>query len=123
MQFILNSIHKRPCWSEKSHSDFKQIEYMTFFYFAQSAWYLIYCKVKQTSAEHQTKSQISSLVYAECSQTYVKLVQGERKSKLVCDFSEPPPNFGMSKVKQTSAECKTNNEVFGLPMPSAAELM
>ena len=45
--------------------------------------------------------------------SYAKLVQGERKSKLVCDFSEPPPNFGLSKVKQTSAECKTKNEVFG----------
>ena len=28
-------------------------------------------------------------------------------------FSEPPPNFGVSKVKQTRAECKTKNEVFG----------
>ena len=45
--------------------------------------------------------------------SYAKLVQGERKSKLVCDFCEPPPNFGLSKVKQTSAECKTKNEVFG----------
>ena len=28
-------------------------------------------------------------------------------------FSEPPPNFGGSKAKQMSAECKTKNEVFG----------
>ena len=43
-------------------------------------------------------------VYAECSQTYLKLVQGERKSKLVFDFSEPPPNFGLSKVTQKNEQ-------------------
>ena len=71
------------------------------------------CKVKQTSAECKTKNEVFGFAYAECSQTYLKLVQGERKSKLVCDFSEPPPNFGLSKVTQTRAECKTKNEVFG----------
>ena len=49
---------------------------MTFFYFAQSAWYLIYCKVKQTSAECKTNNEVFGFAYAECSQTYLKLVQG-----------------------------------------------
>ena len=35
------------------------------------------------------------------------------KANLFAIFSEPPPNFGVSKVKQTSAEYKTKNEVFG----------
>ena len=63
------------------------------------------CKVKQTSAERKTKNEVFGFAYAECRQTYEKLVQGERKSKLVFDFSEPPPNFGLSKVTQTRAEC------------------
>ena len=51
------------------------------------------CKVKQTSAEHQTKSQISSLVYAECSRTYVKLVQGvyARDNDTLSDKNRKPP--------------------------------
>jgi hypothetical protein len=69
------------------------------------------CKVKQTSAECKTKNEVFGIAYAECSQTYEKLAQGERKSKLVCDFFRTAPN--LSKVKQTSAECKTKNEVFG----------
>ena len=28
------------------------------------------------------------------------------KANLFAIFSEPPPNFGVSKVKQTSAECR-----------------
>jgi hypothetical protein len=35
------------------------------------------------------------------------------KANLFAIFSEPPPNFGLSKVKQMRAECKTKNEVFG----------
>ena len=71
------------------------------------------CKVTQTRAECKTKNEVFGFAYAECRQTYEKLVQGERKSKLVFDFSEPPPNFGLSKVTQTRAECKTKNKVFG----------
>jgi hypothetical protein len=41
-------------------------------------------------------------------------VQGERKSKLVCNFSEPPPNFGLSKVKQTRAEHQTKSQISSL---------
>ena len=33
-------------------------------------------KVKQTSAERKTKNEVFGFAYAECSQTYVKLVQG-----------------------------------------------
>ena len=59
-----------------------------------------------------------------------KLVQGERKSKLVCNFSEPPPNLGNAKVKQTRAESKIKKEKCGIPLlalalrvPSVAELI
>ena len=62
------------------------------------------CKVTQTRAECKTKNEVFGFAYAECRQTYEKLVQGERKSKLVFDFSEPPPNFGLSKVTQKRAE-------------------
>ena len=67
---------------------------------------------------------------AECSRTYQKLVQGERKSKLVCNFSEPPPNLDHVKVKQTSAEYQMKLVKNGTPLlalalrvPSAAELI
>ena len=33
-------------------------------------------KVKQTRAECKTKNEVFGFAYAECSQTYVKLVQG-----------------------------------------------
>ena len=41
-------------------------------------------------------------------------MQGERKSKLVCNFSEPPPNLGLSKVKQTRAEHQTKSQISSL---------
>ena len=59
-------------------------------------------------AECKTKNEVFGFAYAECSQTYEKFVQG-----MFAIFSEPPPNFGLSKVKQMRAECKTKNEVFG----------
>ena len=62
------------------------------------------CKVTQTRAECKTKNEVFGFAYAVCSQTYEKLVQGERKSKLVFDFSEPPPNFGLSKVTQKNEQ-------------------
>ena len=34
------------------------------------------CKVTQTSAECKTNNEVFGFAYAECSQTYVKLVQG-----------------------------------------------
>ena len=34
------------------------------------------CKVTQTSAECKTKNEVFGFAYAECSRTYVKLVQG-----------------------------------------------
>ena len=71
---------------------------MTFFYFAQSAWYLIYCKVKQTSAECKTKNEVFGFAYAECSRTYLKL----------------------SKRAQSA---KQKTKFLGLPMPSVAELI
>ena len=58
--------------------------------------------------------------YAECSQTYQKLVQGERKSKLVCNFSEPPPNLGNAKVKQTRAEYQMKLIKNGTPLLALA---
>ena len=60
------------------------------------------------SAECKTKNEVFGFAYAECSQTYEKLVQG-----MFAIFSEPPPNFDIVKVKQMRAECKTKNEVFG----------
>ena len=85
---------------------------MTFFYFAQSAWYLIYCKVKQTSAEHQTKSQISSLVYAECSQTYLKLVQG-----MFAIFPNRRLTSACPKLSKREQSAKQKTKFLGLPMP------
>lgn len=59
-----------------------------------------------------------------------KLVQGERKNKLVCNFSEPPPNLDPVKVKQTRAEHQTKLVKNGIPLlalalrvPCAAELI
>ena len=91
---------------------------MTFFYFAQSAWYLIYCKVKQTSAEHQTKSQISSLVYAECRRTYVKLVQG-----MFAIFPNRRLTSACPKLSKRVQSAKQKTKFLGLPMPSAAKLI
>jgi hypothetical protein len=50
-------------------------------------------------AECKTKNEVFGFAYAECSQTYEKFVQG-----MFAIFSEPPPNFGLSKVKQMRAE-------------------
>ena len=118
MLIILNSIHKRLCWSEKSHSDFKQIEYMTFFYFAQSAWYLIYCKVKQTSAECKTNNEVFGFAYAEWSRTYVKLVQG-----VFAIFPNRRLTSACPKLSKRVQSAKQKTKFLGLPMPSAAELM
>ena len=49
-----------------------------------------------------------------------KLVQGERKSKLVCNFSEPPPNLGAVKVKQTSEEYQMKLVKNGIPLLALA---
>jgi len=49
-----------------------------------------------------------------------KLVQGERKSKLVCNFSEPPPNLGADIVRQTSAESKIKKEKSGISLLALA---
>ena len=56
-------------------------------------------------AECKTKNEVFGFAYAECSQTYEKFVQG-----MFAIFSEPPPNFGLSKVKQMRAECSQTYE-------------
>ena len=68
---------------------------MTFFYFVQNAWYLIYCKVKQTSAECKTKNEVFGFAYTECSQTYEKLVEGvlARDNDTLSDKNRKPPRI------------------------------
>ena len=61
------------------------------------------CKVKQTSAEHQTKSQISSLVYAECSRTYPKLEQG-----VFAIFPNRRLTWTLSKLRKRAQNTKRN---------------
>ena len=58
-------------------------------------------------AECKTKNEVFGFAYAECSQTYGKFVQG-----MFAIFPEPPPNFGLSKVKQMRAECSQTYEKF-----------
>ena len=60
-------------------------------------------------AECKTKNEVFGFAYAECSQTYEKFVQG-----MFAIFSEPPPNFGLSKVKQTRAEHQTKSQISSL---------
>ena len=82
----------------------------------------IYAKLSKRGQSAKQKTKFLDFAYAEWSQTYLKLVQGERKSKLVCNFSEPPPNLGNAKVKQMSAEYQMKLVPIWF-MPSAAKLI
>ena len=87
-------------------------------------------KLSKRGQSAKQKTKFLDFAYAEWSQTYQKLVQGERKSKLVCNFSEPPPNLDPVKVKQMRAEYQMKLVKNGIPLlalalrvPSEAKLI